>query len=109
MELLSDEAQAEYSRNANTTTLVSKSIRDELGKNNPIYKDKNNKAVYFYEPADPTAKRSLDAIDVAGRDQEKILIDDAFFEVATGKSDVNTALSQANEKMKLAVEAEKSK
>ncbi|MCC2685070.1 MAG: extracellular solute-binding protein family 1 [Paenibacillaceae bacterium] len=109
MELLSDEAQAEYSRNAMTTTLVSKSIRDELGKNNPIYKDKNNKAVYYYEPADPTAKRSLDAVDVPGRDQEKILIDDAFFEVATGQSDVNTALSKANEKMKLAVEAEKSK
>jgi ABC-type glycerol-3-phosphate transport system substrate-binding protein len=108
MELLSDEAQTDYIKDGNTTTLLKADIRKELGKNHPAHKTKNNSAVYYYEPSAPTPKRKSGLVDVPGRDQE-IIITDAFFEVVTGKADLNTALRKADERLKMVIQQEKAK
>jgi len=108
MEMLSDNVQMQDSRNGIPTTLVNEEIRRALGKDHPVYKNKHMDAVNYYQPSAPTPKRKAELVDVPGRSQESALTS-VFMEVATGQTDVNTALRKADENLKQEIEKEKNK
>jgi len=108
MEMLSDEVQMQDSKQGIPTTLNNKAIQDALGSEHPIYKTKNMKAISYYPPTDPTPKRKPGLVDVPLANQQS-LVNAAFIEYVSGKSDLNTALRTLDEKLKQAVDAEKAK
>lgn len=108
VEMLSDEVQMQDSRQGIPSSLINKEIRDALGKDHPVYSSKNMGAVNYYEPTDPTPKRSADAVNVSGSVQESHLWQ-AFVKVAQNEMDMNSALRELDEKLKQLVEAEKNK
>lgn len=108
MEMLSDDIQMADSKNGIPTTLVNADIKQALGSSHPVYSTKNMKAVHLYPPAAPTPKRKADLTDVVGRTQEAILFE-AFQKTANNEADINTALRQADERLKQEVELERSK
>jgi multiple sugar transport system substrate-binding protein len=108
MEMLSDEVQMQDSRNGIPTTLVNKEIRDALGKSHPIYSTKNMKALTTYDPTAPTPKRSAGKASVPGSTQETIIWQ-SFVKAAQNQLDVNSALREADERLKQEIEKEKNK
>lgn len=107
-EMLSDEVQMQDSRSGILTTLVNKEVRDALGKGHPVYSTKNMKALTMYEPTPPTPKRSVGKVNVAGGTQESIIWQ-SFVKAALNQLDVNSALREADEKLKQEIDKEKSK
>jgi len=108
MAMLSDEVQLADSKRGIPTTLDKPDIQAALGEGHPIYGSKNMKAISYYPPVPYTPKRKAELVDVPGATQQN-LMGQAFIEVATGKTDVNTALRQLDEKLKQEVELQKSK
>lgn len=108
MEMLSDEVQMRDSRNGFLPTLAKKEFMNVLGQDNPAYKNKNMKAVGYYEfaPLRPARQKGMTVIETNKADA---LLRDAFLNAALGKEDVNTALRKADELLRKEVEAEKSK
>lgn len=108
MEMLSDDVQMQDSRAGIPTTLLNKSIRDALGQDHPVYSTKNMGAISYYEPTDPTPKRSANVVNVPGSPQETALWQ-TFVKYAQNQIDLNTALREMDERLKQLVETEKSK
>ncbi|RKN71899.1 ABC transporter substrate-binding protein [Paenibacillus ginsengarvi] len=108
MEMLKDEIQMEDSKQGIPTTLNNKDIQNALGSEHAIYKTKNMKAVSFYPPTDPTPKRKPGLVDVPLASQQSA-VSTAFVDYVSGKTDLNTALRQLDEKLKQLVEEEKAK
>jgi multiple sugar transport system substrate-binding protein len=108
MQMLTDEVQMEDSKQGIPTTLNNKDIQNALGTGHSLYKTKNMKAVSFYPPTDPTAKRKPGLVDVPLSSQQSA-VSAAFLDYVSGKADLNTSLRQLDEKLKGLVEAEKSK
>jgi hypothetical protein len=90
------------------TTLADKSIEKLLGTEDPVYRTKHMSAVNYYEPAPYTQKRKQGLADVPGATQQN-LVANTFIEVTQGKTDINTALRELEEKLRTEVEKEKSK
>lgn len=107
-EMLADEVQLADSKNGLPTTLVSPDIKKALGESHTLYSQKNMKAVHTYPGAAPTPKRKPELTDVLGRTQEAILFE-AFQKVATNQEDINTALRQADDRLRQEIDLEKSK
>ncbi|MDF2724641.1 MAG: extracellular solute-binding protein family 1, partial [Paenibacillus sp.] len=91
MAMLTDEIQLEDSKQGIPTTLNNKDIQNVLGSGHAIYKSKNMKAVSFYPPTDPTAKRKPGLVDVPLSSQQAA-VSAAFLDYVTGKADINTSL-----------------
>lgn len=106
--MLSDEMQLADSKKGITTTLSNKDIEKALGTGDPIYSKKHMAAVNYYPPTPYTQKRKPELVDVPGATQQN-LVGNTFIEVAQGKTDINTAMRQMEEKLKAEVEKEKSK
>jgi multiple sugar transport system substrate-binding protein len=107
-EMLADDVQLADSKNGIPTTLVDPEIKKALGQTHPLYSQKNMKAVHTYPPTAPTPKRKAELTDVLGRTQEAIIFE-AFQKLANNEADLNTALRQADERLKQEVALEKSK
>ncbi|MEF3313599.1 extracellular solute-binding protein [Paenibacillus sp. GYB004] len=108
MTMLSEEVQMQDSRGGIPTTLASKEIAANLGKDHPVYSKKNTGAVNYYAPIPPTAKREAGLADVPLGTQQN-LVANTFQKVATGEMDINTALNDVSERLRKEVEKEKSK
>ncbi|WP_158302201.1 ABC transporter substrate-binding protein [Paenibacillus mesophilus] len=108
MAMLSDEMQLADSKKGIATTLNNKDIEKALGTGDPVYSKKHMSAVNFYAPTPYTQKRKQGLAEVPGATQQT-LAGNAFIEVAQGKTDVNTALRQLEEKLKAEVEKLKNK
>ncbi|PYI50300.1 ABC transporter substrate-binding protein [Paenibacillus flagellatus] len=108
MAMLSDEVQMEDSRKGIPTTLVKEDIKKELGKGHPVYSTKNMQAINVYPPVPYTTKRKAGLADVPGATQQT-LMGTTFIDVASGKTDVNTALRTLEEKLKAELEKQKNK
>lgn len=106
--MLSDEIQMEDSKKGIPTTTTNKDIMKVLGQSHEVYSKKNMNAVNFYPPTAPSPKRNKELTDVLGRTQEAVLTE-AFTKFVTGQTDLNTALREADERMKQEVEKEKAK
>jgi multiple sugar transport system substrate-binding protein len=106
--MLSDEMQLADSKRGIPTTLADKSIEKLLGTEDPVYRTKHMSAVNYYEPAPYTQKRKQGLADVPGATQQN-LVANTFIAVAQGKTDINTALREMEEKLRTEVEKEKSK
>ena len=90
--LLSDDVQADMSRNARFPILTTKSIQEDFGKNIPYLQGKNLKAIFLSEPAAPVPPSQF------GTDGST-LSQEAFQKVMKNGVDVNTALREADEKL----------
>lgn len=87
--ILSDEVQAEMSRNARFPINEAKSVQDEFGKNLPYLQGKNVKSIFLTKPAAPV-QPTKDAGYGSTVSQE------AFKKVMQG-TDINSALREADE------------
>ncbi|GAA3408223.1 ABC transporter substrate-binding protein [Paenibacillus hodogayensis] len=108
MTMLSDELQMEDSRKGITTTLSSTEVQKALGKGHPVYSKKNMDAINAYPPIPYTQKRQAGLTDIPGVTQQNLL-SQSFVDVAQGKTDVNTALRDLDEKLKAELAKQKSK
>ncbi|MFC3772444.1 ABC transporter substrate-binding protein [Paenibacillus sp. GCM10012303] len=108
MEMLSDEIQMKDALQGIPTTLANKQIQEALGKEHPIYKSKNMKAVSYYPPTDPTVKRKQGLIDIPLGNQQSFIVA-SFVDFATGKDDLNTVLRKLDETLKAKLAEEKEK
>jgi multiple sugar transport system substrate-binding protein len=108
MQMLSDEIQLSDSMKGAPTTLVNPSIQAALGKEHPVYRTKNMKAISYFPPASYAEKRDRGLTDVPLAAQQSLL-GDAFLQTASGQKDVNTALRELGDKLKLELDKEKSK
>lgn len=108
MTMISDEIALEDSRQGIPTVLVNKEIQDALGSEHPIYSSKNMAAINYYLPAPPTPKREPGLVDIAGGTQQNSM-GPAFHKMVLDASDMNTALRDLNEVLKMHVEEERSK
>lgn len=108
MEMLSDDLQMEDSKKGFATTLVNKNVQNALGSGSPLLSSKNNKAIYYYEPASYTPKRQSGSVDVPGGTQQNLMAQ-SFIEVASGTKDANTGLRELEEKLKQEIDKAKSK
>ncbi|WP_176706384.1 ABC transporter substrate-binding protein [Paenibacillus hemerocallicola] len=108
LEMLSDEIQMKDSLAGLPTTLASKPIQDALGKEHAVYGKVNMNALNANQPAPFTPKRKAELPDVAGATQLALLYQ-SFFDAAQGKTDLNSALRQLDEKLKLEVDKERKK
>jgi multiple sugar transport system substrate-binding protein len=108
MAMLSDAVQMEDSKKGITTTLASTEIQKALGKGHPVYSKKNMDAINVYPPIPYTQKRKAGLTDIPGVTQQNLL-SSAFVDVALGKTDVNTALRDLDEKLKAEIAKEKAK
>ncbi|MDF2657560.1 MAG: extracellular solute-binding protein family 1 [Paenibacillus sp.] len=102
MEMLSDEVQLEDSRRGIPSTLVNPQIQQVLGQGSPVFSTKNMAALYQYPPAPYTPKRKAELPNVPQNIQQNLL-GAAFMEAAKGAKDVNTALRELNEMLRLEV------
>lgn len=99
--MVSDEFQTELARKGIMPVLDNTQIKREFGKDSP-YRDRNMKAV-FYNNFAPIPER-------APYDSNIVNVYSSFFTQANvGKLDINTALLQAEEKAKIAIEEFKKK
>lgn len=108
MQMLSDDIQLSDSKKGAPTTLVNPSIQAALGKDHPVYSTKNMKAISYFPPANYAKKRERGLADVPLATQQGLL-GDAFLQAAGGQKDVNTALRELGDKLKLELEKAKSK
>lgn len=108
MAMISDDVQLADSKKGIPTTLNNKEIQDALGSEHPVYQTKNMAAVSYYQPAPYTAKRESGLVDVP-LNAQMIIIGDTFMDIVLKGVDVNTALRQADEKIKAEIEKEKAK
>lgn len=108
MEMLSDDLQMEDSKRGFTTTLINKEVQNALGSGSPVMSSKNNKAIYFYEPASYTPKRQPGSADVPGGTQQNLMAQ-SFIDVASGINDANTGLRGLEEKLKQEIDKVKNK
>lgn len=101
--LLSKEVQLEHSKAARGTSLVDPEVKRAFGQDNDTLKSKNISAIFYHTGTEamPARKDGLVAVQ-AGTTQK--IISDAFIEVATQKSDVNTALRNAADKIDQEIE-----
>lgn len=105
MEMLHRDNQLRLSKEGVPTVLKDEEVRKALGSENPKYIGKNTMALYYHPAAEPTPKRKPGLVDVPGRTQELILRT-AFWEVVTEGKDINTALREADEKLKQELEVQ---
>ncbi|WP_176706108.1 ABC transporter substrate-binding protein [Paenibacillus hemerocallicola] len=108
MAMLSDEVQMEDSKKGITTTLSNTEIQKALGKGHPVYGKKNMEAINVYPPIPYTQKRQAGLTDIPGVTQQNLL-SQSFMDVAQGKTDVNSALRDLDEKLKAEVAKQKAK
>ncbi|MDF2661364.1 MAG: extracellular solute-binding protein family 1, partial [Paenibacillus sp.] len=106
--MLSDEVQMRDSRNGMPTTLNNKAIQDALGKDNPMFQNKNMNAVNYYPPADLPPRRASGLVNISESSQATI-ISEQLQKVARNQADVNTSLREADERIRKLIEQEKSK
>ncbi|MEF3310744.1 extracellular solute-binding protein [Paenibacillus sp. GYB004] len=106
--MLSDEVQMRDSRNGMPTTLNNKEIQDALGKDNPMFQNKNMNAVNYYPPADLPPRRASGLVNISESSQATI-ISEQLQKVARNQADVNTSLREADERIRKLIEQEKSK
>ncbi|MDF2726432.1 MAG: extracellular solute-binding protein family 1 [Paenibacillus sp.] len=108
MEMLNDEVQLADAKNGFLPTLANKDMMKVLGQSSDKYKGKNMNAVGYYEfaPLRPVRAKGMTVIDTSAADTK---LREAFFSVAQGKEDTNTALRRVDEQLRKDVEAEKSK
>jgi multiple sugar transport system substrate-binding protein len=101
--LLSDEVQAELSRQSLVTPLVSKKVHDEFGKDLPQLTGKNTGAVFYNKLALSPPARAADLIQVGlSSNFEKAL--STMYE---SKEDVNTTLRKLEESFNKQIDAAK--
>ena len=98
--VLSEEVQTLMSRNARLPILTGQKIQEEFGKNLPYLNGKNLQAAFKTQPA-----KALPATKYSGIGQQ--LSQEAFTRVMKEGVDINTALSQADEKLNKQIEASK--
>lgn len=108
IQMLTDDIQMSDSLKGAPVTVVDRSIQEALGKGHEVYSTKNMQAIYYYPPAKYAPKRQSGIVDIPLNIQQS-LMRDAFFEVASGQKDVNTALRELDEKLKQELEKEKNK
>jgi multiple sugar transport system substrate-binding protein len=108
MQMLSDEVQMVDSRNGMPTTLNNKAIQDALGKDHPDVKSKNMNAVNFYPPAPIPPRREAGKTDISESTQA-LIMSEQMQKVARNQADVNTSLREADERIRKAIETERSK
>jgi multiple sugar transport system substrate-binding protein len=101
--LLSDEVQTKNNKDGQLTSLKSDAILKTFGQQTPALSGKNNSAVYFNQFAPTPAFKTGITTDPA------TILAKEFDLVLTDKEDVNTAMRNADEKIKLAIEAENAK
>ncbi|WP_158289298.1 ABC transporter substrate-binding protein [Paenibacillus flagellatus] len=108
MEMLSDEVQMTDARNGFLPTVNNKDMMSVLGQDSPVYKDKNMKAVGYYEfaPLRPVRAKGMTVIETNVADT---ILRNSFLDAALGKTDVNSALRKTDELLKQEVEKAKSR
>lgn len=103
MAMLSDEVQLQDSLYGRPATVVNDEVLSVLGQDHPIYSQKNMDAVNYYDPIPYTPKRAEGLPDVGGSVQLRHLYE-TFFEIVQEGTDINTALSELDEKLKQEVD-----
>ncbi|TMV52773.1 extracellular solute-binding protein [Paenibacillus mesophilus] len=100
MAMVSDEVQLADSKKGILPTVVNKQIKDAFGQERPDMKSKNIGALFYYKEWAPySPKRKSGAANVATVFQQNNMAV-TFHDVAMGKTDMNTALRQLDEKLK---------
>ncbi|WP_158606934.1 ABC transporter substrate-binding protein [Paenibacillus ginsengarvi] len=100
--LTSDEFQTRQSKDGTMPTLLDKTVQSSFAQTQADFKGKNIKA-YFSEKTAPISNKDKYNNIAAGKAST------AFQEIVTGKKDTNTALRDAAEAARKAVDAEKAK
>ncbi|WP_176706408.1 ABC transporter substrate-binding protein [Paenibacillus hemerocallicola] len=108
MAMLSDEVQMQDSKIGIPTTLNSKEIQAVLGKEHPVYSNKNMNALNKFPPIPASPKRDPNLMDLPLVTQQNTM-SGQFQKVATNQTDINNALREADELLKKALAAEKEK
>jgi multiple sugar transport system substrate-binding protein len=90
--ILTDEVQAEMSRNARSPIVTTKSVQDEFGKNIPYLQGKNLKSIFLSQPAAPVPPSKEGAYG-------QTVSQEAFKKVMKDGVDINSALREADEKL----------
>lgn len=98
--LLSEEVQLEHSKMGRVTTLKSDVVKKAFGQDDPVLKDKNTSAVYYYKFADPLPARKADTTHVSLGVTQNLGVKIPFEKVVLGQADLNTALREAGEAIK---------
>lgn len=109
MEMVSDDIQMNDSRKGLLPVIASKAVQEAFNKDRPDLQNKNGKALFHYNDWAPySPKRKSGLANIATVTQQDLMAQ-AFHDAASGKADINTALGQLDEKLKLELEKEKSK
>lgn len=106
--MLSDEQQMRDSRNGMPTTLNNKAIQDALGKDNPLFQNKNMNAINYYPAAAIPPRRAAGAVSVS-ESRQATFMSEQLQKVARNQADVNTSLRELDERIRLLIEEERSK
>ncbi|GAA3406251.1 extracellular solute-binding protein [Paenibacillus hodogayensis] len=106
--LLSKEVQLEHSKEGRGTSLIDPEVQQAFGQNSEVLKTKNISAIFYHKNTEAMPARKEGLIPIEAGVTQKI-ISDAFIDVATGKSDINTVLSTAQEKIGKEIENVKNK
>ncbi|GAA3399678.1 ABC transporter substrate-binding protein [Paenibacillus hodogayensis] len=109
MAMVSDEVQLADSKKGILPTVINKQIKDAFGQERPDLKNKNIGALFYYKEWAPySPKRISGAATVATVLQQNNMAV-TFHDVAMEKTDMNTALSQLDEKLKQELAKDKNK